>query len=398
MLQVILSFASNWTPAGGVDSFANATNVGHNDFFTATAPKSLYKDYVKTILTRTNTITGLSYSEDPAIMAWDLINEPVCRQCSSGTIASWVKEMAAFVKSLDTNHLLTVGEEGFWSTTSSAASSNPMASESGWAAEYTQDFNADHSDPNIDFAAFHAWPDLWVCTAGCGPQPVSFLQSWIQAHVDQASKVLKGKPLILEEFGKKDGRDDYFKAAYQAVDDSLKNNGPLKGALFWQLYAKGQQASKGEGGGAGQFGIYEGDSAFQLAKDNAKTVQQLYSGQVSTCSKKGPSPKGQNCPAGYEGPDCKTDINECARSTSNCGKGAQCINTEGSFKCVCPAGFDGDPMSGCTQDEVKLKAALDQFWYQQGGQACDTGVDIAYPDNAPGWVEDPAGVFARDAS
>lgn len=53
----------------------------------------------------------------PLCRAWDLINEPVCRGCAPGTIASWVREMAAHVKSLDSAHLLTVGEEGFYSAT-----------------------------------------------------------------------------------------------------------------------------------------------------------------------------------------------------------------------------------------------------------------------------------------
>lgn len=34
----------------------------------------------------------------------------------AGTIANWVGEMAPYVKSLDSNHLLTAGEEGFYST------------------------------------------------------------------------------------------------------------------------------------------------------------------------------------------------------------------------------------------------------------------------------------------
>ena len=119
--------------------------VSHNDFFTNPATKSLFKDFVSTIITRTNTITGRKYADDPTMMAWDLINEPVCKDCPSGeqvlrggrlggwavcgaqpsprsaaaaaagTIAAWVREMAAFVKSLDSNHLLTVGEEGFYS-------------------------------------------------------------------------------------------------------------------------------------------------------------------------------------------------------------------------------------------------------------------------------------------
>ncbi len=53
----------------------------------------------------------------PPDRAWDLINEPACRDCPPGTIAGWVREMAAYVKGLDSKHLLTVGEEGFYSTT-----------------------------------------------------------------------------------------------------------------------------------------------------------------------------------------------------------------------------------------------------------------------------------------
>ena len=34
-----------------------------------------------------------------------------------------------------------------------------------------------------------------------------------------------------------------------------------------------------------------------------------------------------------------TDVNECERFP--CGNGAQCINTVGSYYCVCPVGFQG---------------------------------------------------------
>ncbi len=39
---------------------------------------------------------------------WNLINEPRCYKCGT-VLEGWVKEMAAYVKALDPNHLLTVG-------------------------------------------------------------------------------------------------------------------------------------------------------------------------------------------------------------------------------------------------------------------------------------------------
>ena len=36
-----------------------------------------------------------------------------------------------------------------------------------------------------------------------------------------------------------------------------------------------------------------------------------------------------------------TDIDECTRGTDNCDVNADCINTEGSFQCVCRAGYEG---------------------------------------------------------
>ena len=37
-----------------------------------------------------------------------------------------------------------------------------------------------------------------------------------------------------------------------------------------------------------------------------------------------------------------TDINECADGTSKCSADAMCNNTEGSYRCKCKPGFNGD--------------------------------------------------------
>lgn len=180
------------------------------------------------------------------------------------------------------------------------------------------------------------------------------------------------------------------------MEASLKAGGPLKGALFWQFYAPGQTASEGEGGGSGRFGIYPGDSTFQLIKSNAGAVQQLASAQaLGACSPQGPAPAGPCAQTGFEGPGCDIDINECVRSTAGCAESAVCINSRGSFSCECPLATTGDPKSGCTNDTAALSAAVSAFYSDPTGQACDPGQNVPYPQTAVGWAEDPTGGFDR---
>ena len=50
------------------------------------------------------------YSQDPVIVSWNLINEPRCDALGCNkNIQSWVGEMAPYLKSLDPNHLITIG-------------------------------------------------------------------------------------------------------------------------------------------------------------------------------------------------------------------------------------------------------------------------------------------------
>jgi mannan endo-1,4-beta-mannosidase len=69
----------------------------------------------------------------------------------------WVDEMSTYVKSLDANHLVTVGEEGFFSANEKNAKHNPQK----WGEEIGQSFATDHLAANVDFATVHIWPDNW---------------------------------------------------------------------------------------------------------------------------------------------------------------------------------------------------------------------------------------------
>ena len=50
----------------------------HSLFFNDTGSKKIYKNYLKTIILRENSINGRVYKDDPTIMSWGLLNEPRC--------------------------------------------------------------------------------------------------------------------------------------------------------------------------------------------------------------------------------------------------------------------------------------------------------------------------------
>ena len=65
--------------------------------------------------------------------------------------------MAQYVKSIDTNHLLEIGSEGFYgdSTPQKKQAVNPNDFETG------TDFMLHNQVQGIDFATVHSYPDTW---------------------------------------------------------------------------------------------------------------------------------------------------------------------------------------------------------------------------------------------
>ena len=72
-------------------------------------------------------MTGLALKEDPTIMAIELGNEYRCGgsnigqkfpsdpACTTTTITKFIEEISGYIKMVDTNHLVAVGDEGFFS-------------------------------------------------------------------------------------------------------------------------------------------------------------------------------------------------------------------------------------------------------------------------------------------
>ena len=80
--------------------FCNITNNGSIRAF---------KKLIKEIIERRNSINGRIYRDDPTIMAWEIANELEYRNFDKSDVYDWIDEIATYIKSLDNNHLITIG-------------------------------------------------------------------------------------------------------------------------------------------------------------------------------------------------------------------------------------------------------------------------------------------------
>ncbi|KAL8485776.1 hypothetical protein ACS0TY_027886 [Phlomoides rotata] len=246
-VYLILSLVNNYKDYGGKGAYVNwARNSGvklssDDDFYTNAVVKGYYKNHIKRVLTRINTITGVAYKDDRTIMAWELMNEPRCQSDSSGkTLTAWVQEMASYVKSIDPKHLLEVGMEGFYGV-GSRKQYNPGGFQVG------TDFISNNLVKEIDFTTIHAYPDVWLPGGDNGAR-MGFLRKWITIHWADSRTILK-KPMIFAEFGKssKDRgfsvatRDAFLNGVYSTIYRFARSGG-LGGGLVWQVMDKGMDS------------------------------------------------------------------------------------------------------------------------------------------------------------
>ena len=173
-IKVIVVLINNWRAFGGIDQYLTWYGKNkHHEFFTEPELKQAYRNWVKHVVTRVNTINGRKYREDPTVFAWELANEPRCKGGASfdsatgwdkSTLTSWADEMSHYIKSLDSNHLVSVGDEGFLD-----------GGGDHWA--YKANDGVDHAAltalPNIDFGTFHLYPEDWTTPEGFGEQAIA---------------------------------------------------------------------------------------------------------------------------------------------------------------------------------------------------------------------------------
>lgn len=206
---------------------------------------------------RTNTFTGMPYVSDTTIMSFQLINEP--RAPDVSTLREWVATMSSFAKSLDPNHLIAVGMEGFFSDVSSddrRAIKNTLGA---WSLSTGQDFSVVNRVETVDYTTVHLWLDNWLSQRELesGP-PLSEFDKverlaalWLDTHANEAFFWIY-KPMLLDEHGKsltnafgrgsglqntavRRARLQLYRKVHKKVLQQTKSDLPTAGCAFWVL-------------------------------------------------------------------------------------------------------------------------------------------------------------------
>ena len=227
-----------WAGAGkalipAIDGYqAFMESVSH--FITNEKAKGLFADHVKHVVSRTNTITGKPYKDDPTIFSWQIGNEPRCFSSdpvNRQMFVDWMWDTAELIKSIDPNHMVSSGSEGYFGCEQDMGLYEKI-----------------HACPDIDYMNIHIWPYNWSWVRE------NTLKTNLQSAIDNTDKYIDmhlelaenyGKPVVLEEFGfpRDDfrfekgspvtSRDTYYRHVFNRVVESAHEGGLFAGLNFW---------------------------------------------------------------------------------------------------------------------------------------------------------------------
>lgn len=205
-------------------------------FYRLEEAQTLFRKYVDAVVSRRNSYTGVYYRDDPTIMSWQLANEPRPGSDKGGKqyyqfFKNWLADTARYIRSLDSNHLISTGSEGMWGT----LKDNEL-------------FMDSHATPHIDYLTFHLWLKNWSWFDVKRPE-ATFEEAvrkglaYIDEHIEMARKL--NKPIVMEEFGIERDNGDYriesgtvyrdriYSRFFDLIYRRAAEGAPVAGSNFW---------------------------------------------------------------------------------------------------------------------------------------------------------------------
>jgi len=184
-IRLIIPLVNNWKWMGGRAEYAGFRGKTKDDFWTHPQLIADFEETIRFVLTRTNTLTGVRYCDDPAILCWETGNELSCPP-------TWTHEIARYLKSLDRQHLVMDGVNGAYLR------------------------SAMLRDTNVDIVTTHHYPS-------------SQIKKTFSELIRQNWAIAKSrKPYVVGEFG--------FVSTAQ-MEDTMKTimDTGMSGGLLWSL-------------------------------------------------------------------------------------------------------------------------------------------------------------------
>lgn len=257
-MYAVLYFTNSWEWSGGYGQYLEWTGHGPapipsrdgwntyieyvEQYADCKECTDLLKKHITAVITRTNRYTGKKYVDDPAIFSWQICNEPhAFGEDNKEAFEYWMKDVAAHIRSLDSNHLISSGSEGIAGSEFDAAL-----------------YERIHTESEIDYFTLHIWPLNW------GWVTADNMNTALETCIDRTDKYIEehialGRkhkmPVVIEEFGfPRDGRlydpatpttcrDKYMENIFKQVMQHSYDNDVLGGCNFWAWGGLGRATS-----------------------------------------------------------------------------------------------------------------------------------------------------------
>lgn len=239
-IKLLITFTNYWDAFGGMGQYIKwaqelgITGLKKDDFYTNETLKGWYKDYVNGLLNHTNQYTGRKLKDEPSVFAWELANEPRCNtdaQCKDNILYNWAKEMSEYVKSVDPNHMVSLGDEGFYNKPYGYYNEYTTSNYAFYGAEGV-DFEKLMTIDTLDFGTPHLYLDQWgMKHTGTGQDDLL----WFKIHGETCAEL--DKPVILEEFGltNRTIRDNEYEQWFEVLEGNVYETVEYAGTNYWMI-------------------------------------------------------------------------------------------------------------------------------------------------------------------